>query len=172
MYLGQQRRLAGPEDPLMGEHVWNSQIWTLNEDLISNMVAISWKKQHKAPTQIKKKRRSNAKKISSYAGKKKLTLRQAETLSEVFLNTTKEPFHLLVWMECNFSPVAAISKKSWNTHYLPNQHILRDCLLQLPNYNDRMWRVTLRNTGLERWLPQEWAWDQTLQPGWIFVVVD
>lgn len=124
----------------------------------------SIKLQHKL-----KKRRSNTKKISSYAGKKKLTLRQAETLSEVFLNTTKEPFHFLVWMECNFSAVAAISKKSWNTHYL--QHILRDRLLQLPNYNDRMWRVTLRNTGLERWLPQEWARDQTLRPGWITLLV-
>lgn len=154
----------------------NSQIWTLNEDLISNMVDISWKKQHKAPTHTnnnnKKKERRNANKILSYAGKKKLTLRQAETLSEVFFNTTKEPFHLLLWMECNFSAVAAISKKSWNTHYLLNQHILRDRLLQPPIYNDRMWRVTLRKTGLERWLPQERARDQTLRPGWIFVVVD
>lgn len=83
--------------------------------------------------------------------KRKPTLRQAETLSEVFLSMKEEPFHLLVWMECHFPFVAAIWKKNWNSYYLPKQHILRDCL-----QND-----STIMTGCE-----DWSW-RTLDRGWL-----
>lgn len=92
------------------------------------------------------------KNLANYIYKKKPTRRQAETLSEVFLNMKEEPFHLLVWMECHFPFVAAIWKKSWNSYYLPKQHILRDCLQNdstiMTGYEDLSWRTLDRG-----WLP-------------------